>query len=471
VKVSTQEIEQSQVVLEIEVDPPRLERAMDQAYRRMAGRLKVPGFRPGKAPRPLVERMVGRESLLEDAIEHLVPEVYREAVDQESLYPIEEASFDVVEAEPLKVKATVPVRPKVQLGDYRSLRRELAVPEVTDEQVDNVITQLRESHATWVPVERPVALEDRVAMDVHGTADDKPILDRHDVEYVVRAESDRPMPGFAEQLVGMSGGDEKTFTLTAPADFEDADLAGKAATFQVKVDWVKEKHLPDLDDSFASTVGSFSTMDELKAEVRQELQTRAEATARQELQEGLIDAVVEGASLELPPQAIEKQAVRRRQELASSLDRQGITIEQYRQLTGKSADEFNTELESAARRELTRLFVLDAVADAEQVAVDPVEVEAEIREAAGDGPEARRLVREALARRETRARVESVVRERKTVAHLVDLATGSADGQSAEAKPAEPEATEAESAEAKADGSKAAEPKATEATAEEPSHA
>ncbi|HLH26532.1 MAG TPA: trigger factor [Chloroflexota bacterium] len=441
-KVSTQEIEKSQVVLEVEVEPPRLERAMDQAYRRMAGRLKVPGFRPGKAPRPLVERMVGRESLLEDAIEHLVPEVYREAIDQENLYPIEEASFEVVEAEPLKFKATVPVRPAVQLGDYRALRRELTTPEVTDEQVDHVINQLRESHATWVPVERPVQLEDRVAMDVHGAVDEKVILDRQDVEYVVRGESDRPMPGFAEQLVGMAAGDEKTFTLAVPADFEDAEIAGKQATFTVKVHWVKEKQLPELDDAFASSVGTFSTLDEVKQEVRGELQARAEANARQELQEGLINEVVEGATLELPPQAIEKQAERLRQQLASSLDRQGITVEQYRQLTGKSPAEFEAELEADARRELTRLFVLDEIAKAEQIEVDPVEVETEIRKAAGEGPEARRLVREALARRETRARVEAAIRERKTIARLVEMATGATDGETAEPTAAPSEAAE-----------------------------
>ena len=441
-KVTTERLPDSQVVLEIEVDPPRLDRAVDQAYRRMAGRLKVPGFRPGKAPRPLVERMVGRESLLEDAIEHLVPEIYREVVNQEGLHPIEEASFEVVETDPLKIKATVPVRPQVQLGDYRSLRRELAVPDVTDEQVSEVIEQLRESHATWVPVERPVQLGDRVAMDVHGTVGDQVILDRDDVEYVVRGDSDRPMPGFAEQLVGLSAGAEKSFTLRAPAEFEDQDVAGKEATFEVKLHWVKEKHLPELDDAFASTVGAFATVDELREHVRRELGGRAEAKARRELQEGVVEAVVAGASLELPPQAVEKQAARLRQQLTDSLDRQGITVEQYRQLTGKSPAEFDAQLETEAQRDLTRLFVLAAVADAEQITVDAAEVEAEIRAAAGDGPDAHRVVRQALARPETRERVEAAVRERKTVRHLVDLATGGADGQYAETESSEPVAEE-----------------------------
>ena len=169
-KISTQELESSQVLLEIEVDPPRVERAVDQAYRRFAQRLNVPGFRRGKAPRPIVERMVGREALLEEAIEQLVPQVYQEAVGEAGLTPIEQASVEVVETDPLRIKATVPVRPAVQLGEYRRIQRELTIPDVTEEQVQEVLDQLREEHATWAPVERAVQFGDRIAMDVHGAA-------------------------------------------------------------------------------------------------------------------------------------------------------------------------------------------------------------------------------------------------------------------------------------------------------------
>ncbi len=441
-KISTQELESSQVLLEIEVEPPRLERAVDQAYRRLAGRMNVPGFRRGKAPRPLVEQMIGRESLLEDAIEHLVPEVYREAVSEAGLQPIEEATFQVVETEPLRIKATVPVRPQVQLGEYRTIRRELAVPEVTDEQVESVLEQLRESHATWVPVERPVELGDRVAMDVHGDVGEQTIVDRHDVEYVVRAESTQPVPGFAEALVGSSAGEEKRFTIHLPDDFEDTELAGKDAAFQVQVHWVKEKHLPELDDAFASTVGAFGTLDELREHARGQLGTRAEATARRELQDGVLEAVVQTAALELPPQAIAKQADRLRQQLASSLDKQGLTLEQYRQLTGKSATELDEELRTEAQRDLTRAFVLDTIADAEQIAVELAEIEGEIREAAGDGADAPRLVKAALARKETRDRVEALLRERKTVERLVALASGEAPEAPASSQGAEAERAE-----------------------------
>jgi trigger factor len=431
VKVSTQELESSQVLLEIEVDPPRVERAVDQAYRRFANRLNVPGFRRGKAPRPIVERMVGRESLLEDAIEHLVPEVYQEAIGEAGLRPIEQASVEVVETEPLRIKATVPVRPAVQLGEYRLLRRELSVAEVTEEQVQGVLDQLRDEHATWVPVERAVQSGDRIAMDVHGTAGDEVISDRQDVEFVVDPESQRPLPGFAAQLVGMQAGESKEFTLRAPDDYEDPDLAGKDATFKVTVHWVKEKHLPDLDDAFASTVGSFGTLAELRERIERELKDRAEATARRELQEGVVEAVVGAAQLELPPQAIEREAERRRERLANTLAQRGLSLEQYQQLASKSAADMDEEFRTGARRDLTRELVLDAIADAEAIEVSDDEIETEIREAAGTGPDAARL-RKTFARPEARARLANMIRERKAVERLVALATeGTASTESA----------------------------------------
>jgi trigger factor len=436
VKISRQELENSQVALEIEVDPSRVERALDQAYRRAAGRLKVPGFRPGKAPRPLVERILGREALLEDAIEHLVPEVYREAVETERLDPVDQPTFDVLETEPLRVKAVVPVRPQVQLGNYRAVRRTLEVPPVTDEQVAEVLEQLRESHATWVPVERPVQLGDRVAMDVRGTVGDRVLVARQDVEYVVRADEARPLPGFAAQLVSMAPGDEREFTLHVPEEFPDQSLAGQEAHFRVKLHWVKEKQLPELDDAFASTVGTFSSLEDLREQIRNELRTRAEATAQRELQERVLEDVVSGATFELPPQLVARQAARLRDELTAVLDNRGVTIEQYRQAIGKTAAELDDDFERRARQELARTFVLAAVADAEQIAVDPAEVEAEIRAAVAREPNPQRAFRAAMAQPETRRRVEAALRERKALAHLVDLATGRVASEAAASSPA-----------------------------------
>ena len=195
-KVAAQEIENSQVVLDIEVEDERLERAVDQAYKRIVQRINVPGFRKGKAPRALVERMVGREALVEDAVEQLVPQVIEDAVKQQDLVMVarlRQDDLEVVSMQPLQIKATVPVKPKVELGDYKTLKIEATPAEVTDEQVDAVVNRLRESHATWEPVERAAEIGDRVAIDVLAKAGETTVMESKDAEYVIS--EDGPQTG------------------------------------------------------------------------------------------------------------------------------------------------------------------------------------------------------------------------------------------------------------------------------------
>ena len=232
-KVAAQEIENSQVVLDIQGEDERLEKAVDQAYRRVVNRINVPGFRKGKAPRALVERMVGRDALVEDAVEHLVPEVVEAAVKEQELKMVARPKLEVVSTQPLQVKATVPVQPEVQLGDYRGLSVEREPGVVEDEQVDAVLNRLRESHASWEPVERPVQLGDRVAIDLYAEADDQVILDSKDAEYIVDPEGPESAAGFAHQVVGLEAGDQHSFVLTLPEGYRARDLASGPARFTV----------------------------------------------------------------------------------------------------------------------------------------------------------------------------------------------------------------------------------------------
>ena len=204
-KVAAQEIEHSQVVLDIEVEDERVERAVNQAYKRIVQRINVPGFRKGKAPRALVERMVGREALLEDAVEQLVPEVVEDAVKEQELVMVARPSLEVVSTQPLQVKATVPVQPKVELGDYKSLKIEATPAEVTDEQVDRVVERLQESNATWEPVERAAELGDRVAIDVLAKAGETTVMESKDAEYVVSADGPQPVAEQKRQRVSVTG--------------------------------------------------------------------------------------------------------------------------------------------------------------------------------------------------------------------------------------------------------------------------
>jgi trigger factor len=430
VKVATQEIENSQVVLDIQVEDERLQKAVDQAYRRIVNRINVPGFRKGKAPRALVERMVGREALIEDAVEHLVPEVVEAAVKEQEIKMVARPKLEVVSTEPLQVKATVPVQPKVELGDYHALEipREEAV--VEDERVDSVIQRVREQNATWEPVERPVALGDRVAIDLHGEAEDKVLVDSTDAEYIVDPEGAAPAPGFADQLVGMEAEDERSFELTLPEDYRDRAVAGKPARFTVRLHWVKERRLPELDDEFASTVGTeYESMDQLRENVRNQLLEREREGRRTAHEEAVIQAVIDQAKVELPPQLVEEEAQRILDNLARTLEGQGIPIEQYLRFTNKSEAEFRAELMTQGERSVRRSEVLEAVARAEGIEATDEEIRAEIGQVA-EPAEAERL----LGRPDAKERIAAVLRRRKAARYLLKTVGGVDDD--AESEPA-----------------------------------
>ncbi len=423
-KVATTEIENSQIVLDIEVEDERFEKAVDQAYRRIVNRINVPGFRRGKAPRALVERMIGREALVEDAVEHLVPEVVEAAVKEHDIKMVARPTLEVVSTQPLQVKATVPVQPKVELGNYHELKIEREPVTVSEEQVERVLARLRESNATWEPVERPVQRGDRVAIDVRGEVDGQVVVDSKDAEFVVDPEGPEPAPGFSDQLVGMQGGERREFTLPLPDTYRRRELAGQPATFEVTLHWIKERRLPDLDDEFARTVGTeYETAEQLREAIRQQIRETEESARAREHEEQVIQAVVDQATVQVPPQLVEQEADRLFEQLSTSLDRQGIPIQQYLRFTSKSEAELRAELTAQAERSVRRSEVLNAVARAEGLDVSDDEIRAEVSGPQTDPAEARRLHR-LLESPAVRERIASLIRERKAARFLLKTVGG-----------------------------------------------
>jgi trigger factor len=415
------------VSLAIEVEEERFSRAVEEAYRRLAGRVDVPGFRRGKAPRQMVERFIGRDRIVEDALDRLVPDVVNEAIQQEGVEAYARPRVESIDFDPLRVKATVALAPRVELGDYKSQVRVPAEDVSVDaEQVDSVIERLRESFAQWVPVERAVQMGDRVAIDLRGvaTSSDRQFLDSKDAEYVVDPEGPQPAPGFAEQLVGLSAGDEKTFALTLADDYREQDLAGQPAEFSVKLHWVKERELPPLDDELAQQVGDYPDVATLRTTVTNQLREREEERIRQQLESSALDKLVEISTVEFPPQLTEHQTDHMLEQFARNVEQQGLQLEQYLRLTGKDADGFRQEVRAEAEARVRRSLALDAFADAEQIDVAEQEVEDEVRRAAAGASESEAVERLALANPSTLARVREVTRERKALARLVSLATG-----------------------------------------------
>lgn len=435
-KVTSSEIEGSQVVLEMEIESERLEKAMDRAYRRLASRVKVPGFRPGKAPRALLERMVGRDALMEEALDILVPEAYHEAVHETGIDPVDTPKLDILSADPLSVRATVPVRPKVKLGEYRSIRQTLEVPEITEAQVNDAVESLRESRAQWVPAEREVKAGDLVTLDMTARSDEDTFLDEKAVNVIVDPAREILAPGVVEQILGMKAGDHKAFDVKLSDDFSQKELAGHEAAIEVSVSEVKEKQLPELTDEFAKSLGEYDSAEALRKAVQEELEQQSRIQARRNLEDSVLSAVVDQAEAEPPPNWIEEQAASLRQSTRSRVTREGLNFEQFLQIGNMSEEGFNEEMQASAKRQLKRALVLDAVAEAEGIELTDEELNAALEQslASTQGKT------DAAGRESLKSSLRSLLRERKTIDRLVQIAEGGEESPEAATEAAGDEA-------------------------------
>ncbi len=434
-RVSSEKIPQSQVVLTIEVEPERLQGALDSASRRLASKARVPGFRPGKAPAAMVERYLGRDRILEEALDRLVPAVYREAVEQEGVDVIDLPHLAVESTEPLVVKATVPVRPSVDLGDYRALRLPMPAVEVDEAPVEEELQRLRRRYATLLPVQRPAQWNDIIRADVFGRVGERVLLDEEGIEFQLREGEVISFPGFAENLLGMTRGETKEFDVRVSDDVRDEHLRGGTCHYRVILKETKEEQLPELNEDFAREVGEgFASVDALRDRIRGDLRQAEEENAERNYQDEIISRLVEQAEMEYPDVLVDREIERMLRDQAGQ-DRRDM--ERYLQRIGKSEEEVRQELLPAAEARLRRSLVLTQVADAEHIDVTEDEVQAEIdRVAASAGPrggEIRKLF-------ETESGRDSVRRSlltRKTLQRLTAIAAGEAGaGETGEAEAA-----------------------------------
>jgi trigger factor len=245
-----------QAVLTIEAEASELDKSLDEAYHHLVKKVSIPGFRKGKAPRAILVQHIGKNSLLEEAFEHLIPQLYKQAIESQELEPIARPEIEVIQTEPLVFKATAPLKPEVKLGDYHGIKLEPSpVTEITAKEVTAALEEFRERQGAWVPVERPVKLGDLVTMDIEASVDGKPWLNHKGILYEVDSDSRSPVPGFASHLEGAEKNKEMTFSLTIPDDHPIEEMRGKEGTFKVTVTEVKEKQLPELNDELAQSAG------------------------------------------------------------------------------------------------------------------------------------------------------------------------------------------------------------------------
>jgi trigger factor len=369
-----------ETVLHIEVEPGRVENHMDRAYRSLVQKTRVPGFRPGKAPRSVFERFVGREYLLEHALESLVPEAVAEAVKQESLEPAGTPRVDVVEREPaLKLDARVALSPEVKLGDYKAIRIEQKPEEVTDEQVERGLERIRDGHATWQPAERELRLGDLATITATGSAGGKQVMNAQGTEFLASQGSAYPVKGFSEALAGMKVNETREFSLTFPEDYSNSGLAGKQAEFTVTLNSLKEKVLPPVDDELARTVGEgLQTLADLRKRIRESLEAEVAATARRSLERQVMDELVKGASFEIAASIIDHEANHVLYDQQQALTRYRLPLSAYIEGIGKKPEDYVQEARTSAEERLKRVLVLEKLAEAEGVTVTDEQVNTEI---------------------------------------------------------------------------------------------
>jgi trigger factor len=370
-KTNVTELPESRVRVEAEVPAEEVERRLQQAARKLGGQMRIPGFRKGKVPPPVVIRRLGREAVFDEALRSALGEWYVDAIDGAGIAPVGEPDINFSEdvpgqGEPLAFSIEIGVRPQAKLGDYKGLEVGRREPTVSDVEIDAEVHRLRDRLATLDTVERPAQSGDHVVVDYLGSVDGTAFPGGEGRDQLIELGSGRLIPGFEDQLVGASSGDERTVQVTFPEDYS-GDLGGKHATFDVKVSEIKAKRLPELDDDFASDASEFDTLAELRDDIAGRLRHADEHAVEREFEQAVLEAVANEAEVELPDKLIHARAHELLEQSFSALARQGINKDTYLKIVGKDEEALAHDAEPDAAAALRREAVLAAVVAAEQI--------------------------------------------------------------------------------------------------------
>ncbi len=418
-KITNDKTENSQMFLTIEMEPEEVEESMQTAYKRLNKKARIPGFRKGKAPRDIFERYLGKDYLMEEALNDIIPTAYAKAVEEHSIEAIAQPQIEIEKMEPLTMKATVPLKPTIELGDYKSLKVEQEQVEVTREKVDEVIEQLRHQNATWEPVEgRAVDFDDLLVMDIVGTMGEKTVIEQKGAQYQVVAGQTFPVLGFAEQLVGMNPGDEKEFELEYPEDYGDEELAGNKVKFNIKAIEIKKEVVPELSDEFAKTVGAeFETMAALRERAESDMKERAEQQSRINFEEEIVHGIADISKVEYPPVLVESEITRI---LNQQFQRSSQSLEDYLATVGKTEEELREEVRPSAEHRVVHSLVLSKVAEVEEIDVSDEEVDEEIENMVKDSTDKKEELKKFFNDPQIRDSIVQNMLTRKTMEKLTE---------------------------------------------------
>ena len=380
--LQVEKMEKNMAKLTIEVSAEDVEKAMQSAYQKAKGRISIPGFRKGKAPRKMIEQMYGKGVFLEDAVNALIPEHYSKALGECELEIVSQPKIDLVQTEPGKAlifTAEVAVKPEVTLGEYKGVEVPKSEIEVTDEEVDAEVKKEQEKNSRTINVEdRAAQLNDIVTIDFEGSVDGVPFDGGQATEYPLTLGSNTFIPGFEDQLVGAKVGDDVDVKVTFPEEYQAKELAGKEAIFKCAVKKIEAKELPELDDDFAKDVSEFDTLAEYKEHVKTNLVEKKENEAKHAKEDAAVDKIIENAQMDIPEAMLMTQCRQMLDDFSRRMQSQGLSMDQYFQFTGMTAEKMMEDMKPQALKRIQTRLVLEKVAEVENIQPTEEEVNEEI---------------------------------------------------------------------------------------------
>lgn len=380
--LQVEKLEHNMAKLTVEVAAEDVEKALQAAYLKQRKQINIPGFRKGKVPRQMIEKMYGPEVFYDEAANNMIPDAYAKAYDESELDIVSQPKIEVVQMEkgkPFIFTAEVATKPEVTLGDYKGLKVDKVSTRVTQKEVDEEIEKERERNARTIEVtDRAVQDKDEVTLDFEGFVDGVAFEGGKGEDYPLTIGSGSFIPGFEEQLIGAEIDKEVEVNVTFPKEYHSEELAGKDATFKCTVHTIKAKELPELDDEFASEVSECETMDAYRAEVKKNIKERKERTGKEKKENQAVDQAIENAQMDIPEAMIEFQVRQMADDFARRIQQQGLTVEQYFQFTGMTAEKMLEEMRAQAEKSIKTRLVLEAIVKAENIEVSDERVEEEL---------------------------------------------------------------------------------------------
>lgn len=433
--VEVTKLPESKVALKVELTPGEVETALDRTYKQLVQRVTIPGFRKGKAPRQVVERLVGPEFFIHEATDEAVQWGYRKAIDQAGITPIDQAEIGGEEHEhnhiepgqPFHFEATVSVKPEVPLPDYHTVHVEREQEPVTEADVDALLEDLRTSQATLEPTTRPAQVGDTVTLNIAGTSNGEEVLSQENADYEIRgpeSDDESTLPGLSKHLVGSSAGQIVETTIDLPENYYKPEIAGKPLSLRLLVKEVKARVLPEVNDDFASSVSKFETVDELREALRENLEAERRQQADQKLVQQAVDEVVSRTFVDIPPVLVEEEVDRMIDDMRQMFETNRLSFQTYLDSSGQTEQQIRDQVREDAIRSVKTSLVLGAVADNEDIQITNKQIDAALEEVFRSSAMTERERRSIRTSTGVRSNIRNRIRRQRAIQRLVEVVSG-----------------------------------------------